>query len=365
MWKWIKGKLIWIFIGGVALVSGTVAVLPEQPVGRETATSTPQTIEQKLEDKTGKQKVKIKGQEIAKIDFTGEHTVARYGIKVDIISIKAFDGGVEVFAKAWKGNKQLGFGKDGSVEIERFLIYNPPILVDDPNGTIVREWTDDITGELQQRKLREDPAEAIRSDLAHTISVVGKENTQIVKDKIGNTTSTFRSNAGTGTALVDGVAARSIGAGSETFATLRSTAGNSANTTSTNSNPGTIQGSTITNSETTTALVSGDYNEARHSDTRLATAINTTAYDTGDGSPNNWTLNASGLTVIEGNVIKYLSVRSKWDVDDSFTGTWGSTAVTQLYSQLADQSGTDKDPKLVVVHTPAPAVGVNQVMIID
>lgn len=99
--------------------------------------------------------------------------------------------GIELFAKAWKGDKQLGFGKDGSVEIERFRIFNPPILVDDPNGDIVREWTDEKTGELKQRKLREDPIEAIRQTVAHNVKIVGKENAQIVIGKIGNTTSTF------------------------------------------------------------------------------------------------------------------------------------------------------------------------------
>src|SRR3990167_4451732 len=78
------------------------------------------------------------------------------------------------FKKVWKwtpGGKQVGFGKDGTVDIERFVFINPPILVSDPNGDIIREWTDDTTGELKQRKLRESPQEALLQSLAHTISV--------------------------------------------------------------------------------------------------------------------------------------------------------------------------------------------------
>src|SRR3990167_1069334 len=54
---------------------------------------------------------------------------------------------VKTCEMAKRGTELRGFGADGSVEIERFRIYNPPILVDDPNGTIIREWTDEITKE--------------------------------------------------------------------------------------------------------------------------------------------------------------------------------------------------------------------------
>ena len=105
--------------------------------------------------------------------------------------------GIELFAKAWKGGKQLGF-LDGTVEIERFRIYNPPVLVDDPNGDIIREWTDEETGELKQRKLKYDPTQAIKNSLAHTISLVAKDGKDIIKGKVGNTTSTFYPAVGDG-----------------------------------------------------------------------------------------------------------------------------------------------------------------------
>lgn len=156
-----------------------------------------------LAGKSAKERASIKGKEIAKVNFRGEYA-EKTGIKIEITDIKEIEGGVEIFARAWKNDKQLGFGKDGSVEIERFRIFNPPILVDDPNGNIIREWKDSVTGELKQRKLREDPAEAIRQVIADNAKLVGKEDTNIIKGKIGNTTSTFYPDANPETTSVDG-----------------------------------------------------------------------------------------------------------------------------------------------------------------
>ena len=141
-----------------------------------------------LKNKNAKEQAKIKGQEIAKVDFRGEYISQEYGIKIDIQSTKAIEGGVEVMARAWKGNKQLGFGSDGSVDIERFKIMNPSYQV--PNGT-TRIETDERGRETTVDNLKEDVAEATRKDIAHTAKLIGKEDTNIVKGKIGSTTSTF------------------------------------------------------------------------------------------------------------------------------------------------------------------------------
>src|SRR3990167_3637881 len=113
-----------------------------------------------IQNKSAIEKSRIKSQEIGKLNLTGEYSNFQYGLRIEIISkVEAIEvggsHGIELFAKAWKNGKQMGFGKDGSVEIERFRIFNPPILVDDPNGTIIREWIDDMTKEKRQRKLRE------------------------------------------------------------------------------------------------------------------------------------------------------------------------------------------------------------------
>jgi len=148
-----------------------------------------------LVNKTASEKSRIKSAEISKHDFKGVYDNAKYGVKIEIVGSPTpieVNGqhGIELFARAWQGNQQLGFGADGTVEIERFRIFNPPILVDDQNGDIIRKWTD-TDGNLHQRKLREDQLQAIKETLAHTIKQVGKDNNKIVVGKVGNTTSTF------------------------------------------------------------------------------------------------------------------------------------------------------------------------------
>ena len=141
-----------------------------------------------LKNKDAKEIANIKGREIAKIDFRGEYISQKYGIKIDIQSIEAIKGGVQVLAKAWKGNKQLGFGEDGCVEIERFRIINPLYQVLD--GT-TRIETDERGRETVVDNLKEDLAEATRDSIAQTVTLLGKENTKIKKGKIGNTITDF------------------------------------------------------------------------------------------------------------------------------------------------------------------------------
>src|SRR3972149_5045079 len=56
----------------------------------------------------------------------------------------------------------------------------------------------------KQRKLREDPAEAIRQVIVHNVTLVGKENTKIILGKVGNTTSTFYPDSDPESTSVDG-----------------------------------------------------------------------------------------------------------------------------------------------------------------
>ncbi len=83
--------------------------------------------------------------------------------------MESIDGGVQVFARAWDANdRQIGFGKDGTVDIERFRIFNPPILVSDPKGDIVHEFINE-DGEVFRQNYREDAYGALLQVLAHTI----------------------------------------------------------------------------------------------------------------------------------------------------------------------------------------------------
>src|SRR3990167_9197591 len=117
----------------------------------------------------------FKGAEIAR-QIT---SIARRNVKfsgadydIEVVKTRAIPNGVEIFARAWNPDgTQIGFGPDGTIDVERFVFINPPILVSDPNGDIVREWNDINTGLPKQRKLREDPTQAILNSLSHTISL--------------------------------------------------------------------------------------------------------------------------------------------------------------------------------------------------
>ena len=132
-----------------------------------------------LVNKNKTEKAEIKATEIVRVLPSEEYTDNILpNVRVKIESTSKIDGGVEVLAKGWIDGKQVGFGKDGSVEIERFRIYNPPILVSDPLGDHIRSYTEKIGlgDEVQkERRFREDPAEAIRQTIAHNISLIGKD----------------------------------------------------------------------------------------------------------------------------------------------------------------------------------------------
>ena len=371
----------------------------------------PIKISDSLLSKTAFEKSDIKSTEIAKLDCSGDYI--KDDIKIEIIGeVKKIEvngqAGVEVFAKGWKDGEQLGFGKDGSVEIERFRIFNPPILVDDPNGDIERPWSvDNADGTKLEgiRKLREDPLGAIRDSLVHTIKIIGKDSSNIVKGKIGNTTSTFYPNAGTSTAPVDGAVRRAEV--NESFSSIRNGSGNAVEMV-TGLTPGELGASgtadqfirsdrllygfnisigtdqvdsatfslygygkstgigttnveitTVTpgNNDTVTTFANSDYNIANYGSSLLATGIDiatgwsTTGY-------NDFALNASGKAYVT-NGIRYFAARNSWDVNNSFTGTWVSGQETRGLARAADESGTTNDPKLVVVHSAAAGGTVN------
>jgi hypothetical protein len=163
-------------------------------------------IEELLQGKTALEKANIKSDEIIKVNL--KETYERDGYTINISKVEKIEGGIQVFAQAFKDGKQIGFGKDGSVDIERFKFFNPRVLIEDVNGDIERhsEETDIETGikTTKVRKLRYDKEEALRICLLDNIKIIGKENTTIIEGKIGNTTTTFYPDAGTGGDSVDG-----------------------------------------------------------------------------------------------------------------------------------------------------------------
>lgn len=350
-----------------------------------------------ITNKNAKERVQIKSREIAKMDFSGLFQNAYYGIDTQIIGeVKEIQGGIEFFAKAWKNGKPLGFGKDGSVEIERFRIFNPPVLIESLDGDVIQELTEDITKRRIIRKLKENPIEAIKQTLAHIIKLVGKENSKIIKGKIGNTTSTFYPDADPESTSVDGSVRHALD--NQTWATIQGGAGNTVVDTGTGEALGLIySGSTsgwqqisraiflfdtsaiadndIIDSATLSFYGNGKsdgltisptlnvYSSAPASNTALAAgdydSLGTTAFSTNITNANfsttaynDFVLNASGLAAIsKTSVSKFGTRESTYDALNVEPTRNGNSLLSHFNANCADQTGTANDPKLVVVHT--------------
>lgn len=165
-----------------------------------------------------KDKATAKGVEITKIKNIPKTRKGEYYIEV--VSINAIEGGVEVFARAWDANNNpIGFGKDGTVEIERFRIFNPPITVPDGTKTVKPTGFKDFT--YEEEGMKEDIPQALLNDLRHTISVKQQKfnGSKIIAGKIGNTTDTYYSSNSADDSQPGRVTVN------ETFATIRAGAG--------------------------------------------------------------------------------------------------------------------------------------------
>ena len=335
-------------------------------------------IEKVLEDKTIEKKIDIKSTELAKVSFDEKFT--KNDIEIEIIgNIKKIDGGIELFAKAWKDGKQLGFGKDGTVEIERFRFYNPPVLIDDENGDIIREWEekDMETKEMvaKQRKLKYDPTEAIKNSLIQIVEIVSKENAKIIKDKVGNTTSTFYSTTGDLAMGSGGCSSWSSARGgyqlhyypdvtslgdfriSDWYSNLYinrshhifdTSALESEDVSSCNfslycafvaGNFSSHNGWYVVNSSSTWSVFSSSATTAFCSETN----ITSTGYK-------NISLNSSGISNLNKTGNSLFGIMQYWDFvnTDPNQGDMSKTDSGTVY--FADETGVDTDPKLVVEH---------------
>jgi len=359
-------------------------------------------IRNKLKNKNALEKATLKGKEFSKIKKLKKTKRSQYDI--EIVETNAIDGGVEVFVRAWDSNGQIGFGKDGTVDIERFRIFNPPILVEDPNGDIVLD-IEEIDGVMQQLTLREDHQEALLKNIEHTLRVKQEvfDDSKIIKDKRGNTTSTFYPDPDTESTSVDGTV-QATPAGGDTWTNIQAHAGSSAADAFSGGGPTKIEtdsddwttlsrmitlfdtsaiddadeissatyslhGRTPTdNSFTATDWGVNVYSSAPASNTALAAgdfdSLGTTAYsdtaivigswDTADY--NDYTLNASGIAAISKTGITKLGAReSTYDAPNS-APTFQASKSVEIRCYLAEETGTDKDPKLVVEHTAAASV---------
>ncbi len=371
----------------LALVA-SLAFLPQSPeLGKQTP-----SLKERLRDLPADERANRKADEI--VSRSRAMTYQYDDLTIEVISIEKIDGGVQVFAKAWRDGKPLGFGSDGSVEIERFKIYNPPVMVPERRFSLASSSFETV--------LVENPQQALRESVAQTIQIVGKEGTNIVEGKVGNTTSTFYPTAGTGSAPVDGIIYRN--GVNETFSTIRGGAGTLSDDTGaeldhqlstfptattnqfttlsrgiTGFNTSTLAGEDISSATFSLYLVqvsnglgstgidvvsvtpasesslsSSDYAVANFGSTIFATNSGTTLNQYHD-----WTLDSNGIAYINKSGNTMFGTRLEWDVDNSFGGSWSNKTGTRRNYRTADQTGSTEDPKLVVVHETAvvPSVG--------
>lgn len=305
--------------------------------------------------------------------------------------------GIQLYVRAWDSKGfAVGFG-DGTVEWERFRIFNPPILV--PDGTTHTETVIIGGGPIETKidNFKEDLQEALLRVLESNIAIAGKDGSKIIKGKMGSTVSTFYPSAGTN-APVDGYA-RTYG-NNLTFANIRNELGDSASSTdaattlelwssSTTNQYDEIRrgifgfnmtaiGTDVVSAATlsvyrtasaavtnlgdmlynwtsatvgnSAALAAGDFEIANHGSTKFSTGKAVSTLST--SRYHDWALNASGIAYIAAST-KFFSLRFENDIDNNSGSplSWASGAGTYAQIYFADQAGTTSDPKLVVTHS--------------
>jgi RHS repeat-associated protein len=364
-------------------IATTTAVVEEKPQKFSEAKNA--KVAKQLYNKSYKEKANIKGKELAKIVTPIKASLPNFDVEVEIQKVEEIEDGVQVFVRGWRNGSPLGFGADGSVEIERIKIINPPILV------------------RREGELHEDLEAALIESVVHTVSVIGQENTSIMIGKVGNTTTTVYPAAGA-TSPVDGWVRLnlSLGAG-QTWSTMRGAAtgglagvsetsqvyyNNEADNTSGNwrviqRSPFLFNTASIPDADTITQATLSLYGVSKLN-TLNATAnqshlhvvastpasnSNVTVNDYNDfgttdfgsvtwtsfstSSYNNIILNASGRAAISKTSVTKFGTRSGADLDND-QPTWGSTNRVYIEGYYADQTGTTNDPKLIIQHGTTP-----------
>lgn len=300
--------------------------------------------------------------------------------EIEIIEIKQLESNFEVFARSRKKGKQLGFGKHGTTDVERFRFFNLPEIVEDPSGDqeIIRKIDENDT----IVRVRKDVAASLINHLFDTIRIVGKEDKTIVSGSVGNTTDTFFSDTGgTGTLEMTGNANYTTGhdqANADVVATATNDAGGTQNeifggnylimrmampfNTSSLPDSDTIDSATLSVFPQGTTR-SGDGSSATivsytgGTNSIAASAYNKTNYGVtsggatllssmSSGAYRDITLNATGLSYISKTGYTAIALRDSGDIS--------STVPSGINARLNLMNANDTNPpKLVIVHTAA------------
>lgn len=327
--------------------------------------------------KNASQRAQMKSKEFAKIK---PHIFKHKNLKIDVQSIEEIENGIQVFARAWKNGEQIGFGADGTVDIERFRILNPPILVDDPLGDINMAYVEPETKKIRIRKLRENPMKAMEEVLADTIKKVGKGGESIINGKVGKTTDTIyatndgqvSSDAKSTWALSHDATSGTLGALQQVYAYWRTVDGLYYITRSFDDfvTTGIPTGNTISSaivslqcwfvtprsglcginiysSTSSSTLAAGDFD-----------LVGTTEFSTTQGfgtfTPDvyaDFTLNASGIAaIVKGGTTKFSVREANFDATNISPAQDDNPNIAFYNSS---EAGTTKDPKIVIEHAAA------------
>ena len=407
MIKWLKKRAKWIlFIGAaVAVVSTGIALLPPQDTPAE-----PVPVEEPLpvgvDGEVEPTQEAPAPEPIFQIQSTAKLLVDDHSI--EIVSAETVKGEAEIFIKAWdKDGKQLGFGEDGTVEIERVRMYNPPTLAWD--GTYVTStWVDSVTLTEYPHQVKNyvyNPQLAVEQRLERIVGVISKPGDNIVLGKTGNTVSSFVPDPNPETNTVDGFARHLLGAGAGlSWTDLVAAAGNGArddtngedtavsfrSDTSPNwreiirgaflfntaaiPDADTISSASLvingvqvsdglaldpdigvysSNPASNTALASGDYDAfgtTPLSDTTFAMDVSWTA--AGD---NTFPLNAAGIAAIDDTGITKLGMRNVTNDVGNTNPTHPGSGNIQSFFNINMAAGTANDPELIVTHAASAA----------
>lgn len=101
-----------------------------------------------------------------------------------------------------------------------------------------------------------------------------------------------------------------------------------------------------------TALANSDYGQCG---TTSFGSIAYASFTSTDTAYSTASLNASGISAVSKTGISKFSGQLGWDINNSFTGAWADNGYTQFNYWSADNTGTTNDPKLVVTYTIASA----------
>lgn len=354
------------------------------------------TIRSQLDGKAAAEKAEIKSTEIAKIDTVGTFTETKYGYQIEFEQVTKIDGGVELFARAWKNGKPVGLGVDGTTEWERFRIFNPPIMVED--GTCTDTWSAETESFWCAPNYKEDPEAALQTVIAHNIKLTGKEDATVKSGSRGNTTSTFYPDPNPESTSVDGSCQEaSIHTSWASIHDLTACDGSDdldtnipvrARATATSNNfdrlyrgyflfdtsaitdtdvvssatlslkgqnteidtAGTAQVAIVASTPASnTAIATGDFDQV--GTTQLATNMTVTAWSA--SAYNDFALNASGVAAITATGVSKFGLR--FEKDRANDSTWSSGLDMYVEVSPAETALTTSDPKLVVVHAAAAA----------